>query len=362
MVLREWGRSNLHRDIRIEILDSAISMLQASPSDKDGNFKADSDEIWQVLGRAASDASLEPAVKAVLLAADSRRCVSAVSRLAVSSHTTCGALQAQISQVLEKYAGRSHALRSDQALRYHSEVLTKIADSEAAAKEPLLKQLAEKQELEALKKAALEGAEGAAARHQAQKELAAVAKERKALAVRLSNCDDFGMLVLAIMNGFAEPSYDTGDYTLQTAGRLQRAVLEESADLISLEDADTRTRNQGALSLLPTLLVEQCLAAEHTEERRPALEAVLASTLGSLVQRILELPLGARVERHAVYVRLNALHTKMKSSAFQRTQRQSATAMLKEGLKELEWLKEEATDMQSLGSVRVSPDKVSKGW
>lgn len=45
MVLREWKRKELHRDIRIEIVDQAITMLQGAASDKDGNFKADSEEM-----------------------------------------------------------------------------------------------------------------------------------------------------------------------------------------------------------------------------------------------------------------------------------------------------------------------------
>ena len=106
---------------------------------------ADSLEIagvfsWGVLAAAAADAELEPAVKAVLLAADSTRAAS-VHRLAVPERTTCGGLQAQISKVLEKYASQpsEHALRPTQALRYYREVLVKIIESEAAVRHPELK-------------------------------------------------------------------------------------------------------------------------------------------------------------------------------------------------------------------------------
>ena len=66
-VLREWKRQELHRDVRVAILQTALELLHT------GGAAAAAD-VWTVLETAAADPGLDPLVKAVLLVPDRRAC------------------------------------------------------------------------------------------------------------------------------------------------------------------------------------------------------------------------------------------------------------------------------------------------
>ena len=68
LVLREWQRSHVHRDVRIAILKSAFALLEAASTSAAAGGD-DTAMAWSVLEAAAADESrsLEPAVKAALL-------------------------------------------------------------------------------------------------------------------------------------------------------------------------------------------------------------------------------------------------------------------------------------------------------
>ena len=168
--------------------------------------------------------------------------------------------------------------------------------------------------------------------------------------------------------------------------------------MVSLSNPDTANRNTAALQLLPSLLVELCLGKDSgryweaagrrrstsspvtpplppslpsslhstawkTEAWRgfqgvlaASLKRVLAEALAALSKRVLELPLGARDERHAVFARLSELHTAAKGSRqLDKFGREAGEKLMEEALKELEWLKAEAADMAVLGRNRVEP-------
>merc|ERR1711871_414312 len=63
LVLREWKRKELHRDVRIVILQCALELLHTSAGDT-------GEEVWTILESAAADTTLDPVVKSVLLAPD----------------------------------------------------------------------------------------------------------------------------------------------------------------------------------------------------------------------------------------------------------------------------------------------------
>jgi hypothetical protein len=63
LVLREWKRKELHRDVRVVILQCALELLHTSGEDT-------MEEVWTILESAAADENLDPVVKATLLAPD----------------------------------------------------------------------------------------------------------------------------------------------------------------------------------------------------------------------------------------------------------------------------------------------------
>merc|ERR1711988_1198963 len=65
LVLREWKRRELHRDVSIVILQCALELLHASAVKT-------AEEVWTILESAAADVTLDPVVKAVLLAPDQK--------------------------------------------------------------------------------------------------------------------------------------------------------------------------------------------------------------------------------------------------------------------------------------------------
>jgi hypothetical protein len=95
LVLREWKRAELHRDVRVAIIQTALELLHSGA-------EATSEDVWTVLSSAAADPDLDPLVKVTLLVPDSRSCVA----IGAPSSSSCGKLEQQLLKVSEEQKER----------------------------------------------------------------------------------------------------------------------------------------------------------------------------------------------------------------------------------------------------------------
>jgi hypothetical protein len=403
LVLREWKRSELHRDVRVVILQCALELLHAGGA-------TTSDDVWTVLESAARDPSLDPMVKVVLLAPDSlarpRDAMLdglpsnlSVSKLATQLRT-CG-----LGGGVGGGDSQSHLAPACEA-RYFRGVLCALdgAEAEVATAQDAAAAVAE----EALAAAKAMPAAASAAR---KKAVARAAKELQAARARACGARDLQALFLAALPGWVvEHGPDgkpdsvwrqrlsgggsRGGYTSAEAeevcrlaaqrtpeicARLRSTVLCEDPAWVAVDSGDAGARNTAVLGRAPHLLVRFCLQAQRSSLSPSSPSSagsgggeaavgggggVLAEVIQQLAQRILQVPLSERSLRSAVFSRLTALHDCILGedgsgggggSSHGRSELLlgQAAELLREALAPMLWLQEEASQMAQLARKRL---------
>ena len=354
LVLREWKRKELHRDVRVVILQCALELLHTSGDET-------MEEVWTILESAAADETLDPVVKATLLAPD--RLKVPFGHELGSAADGLSKMDAQCTAGSEVHAGVLPKIVED---RYFEKVLCVLDEAELTVrvKQAEATEAAEAQVV-ALKEAATK-VKGAQTKEK-KKELTLAATALSEAQARACAADDLRALLATTLARWGEAP----GRSAAVAKMLQQSVLDENTAVLSVDPGvEAASRNASLFRVLPMALAKVCLQSNKqvdgnmvvypTAEMHDILEAAVVS----LASRVMSVSLGERAVRNACFERLAALHDNVKNFGISQDQE-----LLRTALAPMAWLREESQQMATLAGKRLPTEqeqrqgkKQRQGW
>ena len=336
LVLREWKRKELHRDVRIVILQCALELLHTSGANT-------GEEVWTILESAAADNALDPVVKAVLLAPDGFKAPKAHHLNFASAD-----LIKLLTQCDKAAAVHDGDLPVEVHERYFQKVLCVLDAAELSAR-------AKYAEEEAAAAAEVLELKAGNARGKLGKPLAAAATRLAEAKARGCAADDLRALLATSLESWgALPAR-----SLQVAQMLSSSLHDEDRAVLDAEQGfESADRNHTMFRYTSEALAKVCLQTrlEHNGNvyTYPVedLRRVLGNAVTTIAERVMSVSLGERAVRNACFERLSALH-----DAVLRFGRTEDKELLRSALAPMAWLKEEATQMAQLASKRLPTEQ-----
>ena len=348
LVLREWKRKELHRDVRIVILQCALELLHASGSQT-------GEEVWTILESAAADQDIDPVVKTVLLVPDRTK--------APQPHALPGAgdglskLAAQCTACADVHEAK---LPAEVEARYFSKVLCVIDEAELSAR-------AKYAELAEAAAAEIGVLKGDARNVGKKKQLGAAATALAEAQARGCAADNLrALLATTLARWGAAP-----ERAVAVAKMLSESLRDEDTAVLNVDQgSESAGRNTAMFRLLPDALSLVCLRKQQHPEQRAEpetslglareLRGILEAAVTSLAERVMSVSLGERAVRNASFERLVALHDAvLQHSAGGRRAADSPAAeeILRSALAPMAWLRAEASQMAALANKRLPTEQ-----
>jgi len=331
LVLREWKRKELHRDVRIVILQCALELLHTSAGDT-------GEEVWTILESAAADTTLDPVVKCVLLAPDHTYVPSA------ESWATSNDLLKLVTECTKAAAVHKDRLPAEVCERYFEKVICVLNTSELSARTIYAEEASS---------AASEVIKMKEGKHvgDRKKQLAAAATRSSEAEARGRAADDLRALLMTSLKVWGAVPLQS----LRVAQMLSDALHDENTVVLDTEAGDeSASRNTAMFRVVPESLaivsLQTRLHHDGNTYTYPVtdLRNVLETAVTNIADRIMSVGLGERAVRNACFERLTALH-----DAILRHGTAQDKELLRGALAPMAWLKEEANQMVTLAKKRL---------
>ena len=332
LVLREWKRKELHRDVRIVILQCALELLHTTGANT-------GEEVWTILESAAADNELDPVVKAVLLAPD----ISKAPKNYQPSFTSADLIKL-VTQCDKGAAVHEGELPAEVHERYFQKVLCVLDAAELSARAKYAEEAsaaaAEVLELKATN-----------ARGNLNKQLAAAATRLADAKARGCAADDLrALLAMSLESWGAVPAR-----SLQVAQMLNNVLQDEDTAVLDAEQGfESANRNTTMFRVIPELVAKVCLQTRLHHDGNiytypvEDLRRVLEQAVTTIAERVMSVSLSERAVRNACFQRLSALHDAVVNLGTTEDKE-----LLRSALAPMAWLKEEAAQMAQLASKRL---------
>jgi hypothetical protein len=288
LVLQEWGRRYVHRDIRVAILRTALVLLGRSA---DASSPTHADLAWTVLGGAATDPEIDPLVKASLLSVRPWRAVGdvklrqwlAASPTAVlgagTADAACRALNAQREAGLTS-AQAKDASAKDAAGAAAQRLSSDAMDAAWFDRVVMGMLAAEDAARPALVEAAERAAEAVEAATKSQRKRAV--QDASAARERLACCDHLRAMCLLDAPRWAAVVSAEAQARAQAVAQ---AVLAD-VDAFAGTAAETEKRDALLLADLARIFVATAIAADSRTEQGAAGGGAVGRLLGQLAARL----------------------------------------------------------------------------
>jgi len=336
LVLREWKRKELHRDVRIVILQCALELLHASGPNT-------GEEVWTILESAAADVTLDPVVKAVLLAPDGSKAPKAHHHGFASTD-----LIKLLTQCDQGAAVHDGDLPVEVHERYFQKVICVLDEAELSARTKYVEEAAAAAaEVLELKTANIRGNQG--------KQLAAAATRSAEAQARACAADDLRALLATTLEIWgAVPAR-----SLRVAQMLSASLRDEAAAVLDAEPGfESADRNTRMFRVIPEALAKVALQTRLYKDGNAYvfpvedLRKVLENVVTTIAERVMSVSLSERAVRNACFERLSALH-----DAVLRHGKTQDRELLRAALAPMAWLTEEASQMANLARKRLPTEQ-----
>eukprot|EP01043_Picozoa_sp_COSAG02_P018596 COSAG02_NODE_872_length_16321_cov_6.491062_14_plen_1965_part_00 len=337
LVLREWKRKELHRDVRIVILQCALELLHTSGANT-------GEEVWTILESAAADVTLDPVVKAVLLAPDRIKAPKAHHHGFASDD-----LLKLLTQCDQGAAMHDGDLPMEVHERYFEKVICVLDAAELAARTTYA------EEAETAAAEVLELKTTKARGDRGKQQLAAAATRSADAKARGCAADDLRALLATTLEAWgAVPAR-----SLRVAGMLSDSLCDEATAVLDAElGFESADRNTRMFRVIPEALVKVSLQTRLNQDGNTYefpvedLRNVLENAVTNIAGRVMSVSLGERSVRNACFERLLALHDSVLCHG-----KTEDKELLRGALAPMAWLKEEATQMTDLARKRLPTEQ-----
>jgi len=316
------------------ILQCALELLHTSAANT-------GEEVWTILESAAADDTLDPVVKAVLLAPDRIKAPRA-HHLGFTSND----LIKLLNQCDQGAAVHDGELPVPVCQRYFDKVICVLHASELSARTKYAEEAAT---------AAAEVLKLKAGGGEMKRQLAAAATKSTEAKARACAADDLRALVAITLEGWgAVPAR-----SLRVAQMLSEVVHDEDAVVLDAEPGvESSQRNTTMFRVAPEALAQVCLQTHLQHDGNtytfPAedLRNILETAVTTIAARVMSVSLSERAVRNACFERLSALH-----DAVLRHGKTQDSELLRSALAPMAWLQDEANQMANLARKRLPTEQ-----
>jgi len=302
------------------------------------------EEVWTILESAAADVTLDPVVKAVLLAPDQEYAPVWQPWTEMSSND----LLKLVAECGKGAAVHKNHLPEDVHGRYFEKVICVLNTAELSARV----KYAEEASSAASEVLELKTAKDVGNRKQ---QLAAAATRSTEAQARGRAADDLRALLVTTLAAWgAEPAR-----SLQVAQMLGDALNDEDTSVLHTEPGvESAGRNTEMFRVVPESLAAICLQTRLQRDGNTYtypvedLRNVLENAVTTIANRIMSVGLGERAVRSACFQRLSSLHDAVTCRG-----KTKDKELLRSALAPMAWLKEEADQMATLARKRLPTEE-----